>query len=56
VSGSNAFFHFLKMPPMSGPSGDFINAMVTTGCVKVVGFYQIAGGLLLLIGRSSRWG
>ena len=49
--GSNAFFHFLKVPPMTGPSGDFINAMVSTGYVKVVGFCQVGGGLILLIGR-----
>ena len=31
VFGSNAFLYFIKMPPMSGPSGDFITAMYTTG-------------------------
>ena len=36
---------------MSGPSGDFVNAMVDTGYVKVVGFCQVAGGLTLLVGR-----
>jgi hypothetical protein len=51
VFGSNAFLHFIKAPPMTGPSGDFINAMMTTGYVKVVGFCQVAGGLILLIGR-----
>ncbi|HEU5395724.1 MAG TPA: DoxX family membrane protein [Verrucomicrobiae bacterium] len=49
--GSNAFFNFLHAPPMSGPAGDFINAMIVTGYVKVVGFCQVAGGLLLLVGR-----
>ena len=51
VFGSNAFLHFIQMPPMSGPAGDFINAMIITGYVKVVGFCQVAGGLILLIGR-----
>src|SRR5690242_18047411 len=51
VFGSNAFLHFIHPPPMSGPSGDFINAMMDTGYVKVVGFCQVAGGLILLIGR-----
>jgi uncharacterized membrane protein YphA (DoxX/SURF4 family) len=51
VFGSNAFLHFIKMPPMSGPSGDFITAMYDTGYLYVVGFCQVAGGLLLLIGR-----
>jgi len=51
VFGSNAFLHFIKAPPMSGPAGDFINAMMDSGYVKVVGFCQVAGGLLLLLGR-----
>jgi len=51
VFGSNAFLHFIKMPPMSGPSGDFINAMYSTGYLYLVGFCQAAGGLILLIGR-----
>jgi uncharacterized membrane protein YphA (DoxX/SURF4 family) len=51
VFGSNAFLHFIPTPPMSGPGGAFITAMMDTGYVKVVGFCQVAGGLLLLIGR-----
>jgi hypothetical protein len=51
VFGSNAFLHFIKMPPMSGPSGDFITAMYTTGYLYVVGGCQVLGGLILLIGR-----
>jgi uncharacterized membrane protein YphA (DoxX/SURF4 family) len=51
VFGSNAFLHFIKMPPMSGPSGDFMNAMMSTGYIYVVSFCQVAGGLILLIGR-----
>jgi putative oxidoreductase len=47
VFGSNAFLHFIKAPPMSGPSGDFINAMMSSGYVYVVGFCQVAGGLQL---------
>jgi len=51
VFGSNAFLHFIPMPPMSGPAGAFMGAMMDTGYVKVVGFCQVAGGLILLIGR-----
>ena len=51
VFGSNAFLHFIKMPPMSGPSGDFILAMYSTGYLYVVGGCQVAGGLILLTGR-----
>jgi uncharacterized membrane protein YphA (DoxX/SURF4 family) len=51
VFGSNAFLHFLPMPPMSGPSGEFIGAMYATGYLKVVAALQVAGGALLLLGR-----
>ncbi len=51
VFGSNAFLHYIPTPPMSGPAGAFIGAMMDTGYVKVVGFCQVAGGLILLIGR-----
>ena len=51
VFGLNAFLHFIPAPPMAGPAGDFINAMMTSGYVKVVGFCEVVGGLLLLIGR-----
>ena len=36
---------------MTGLAGDFINALMASGYVKVVGFCQVAGGLILLIGR-----
>lgn len=51
VFGSNAFIGFIKMPPMSGPAGDFIMAMANTHYLYVVGFCQVVGGLILLIGR-----
>jgi hypothetical protein len=39
------------MPPMSGPSGDFITAMYATHYLYVVAGCQVLGGLILLIGR-----
>ena len=51
VFGSNAFLHFIPMPPMSGPSGDFIGSMNTTGYLKVIAALQVCGGALLLLGR-----
>jgi putative oxidoreductase len=51
VFGSNAFLHFIPMPPMSGPSGEFIGAMYVTGYLKVIAALQVIGGALLLIGR-----
>lgn len=51
VFGSNAFLHFIKMPPMSGPAGDFIGAMYITGYLQIIAALQVIGGALLLIGR-----
>ena len=51
VFGSNAFLHFIPMPPMSGPSGEFITAMYETHYLYVVAGCQVLGGLILLIGR-----
>ena len=51
VFGSNAFLHFIPMPPMSGPSGAFITAMYETGYLYVVASCQVLGGLILLAGR-----
>src|SRR5215471_14078332 len=51
VFGSNVFLNFIKAPPMTGLPGDFANAMMATGYFKVVGFCEVAGGLILLIGR-----
>jgi putative oxidoreductase len=56
VFGSNTFLHFFKMPPMSGPSGDFITAMYSTGYLYVVGACQVLGGLILLSGRFTPLG
>jgi putative oxidoreductase len=51
VFGSNAFLHFIQMPPMQGHAADFMRALAETGYIKVIAAVQIAGGLLLLIGR-----
>src|SRR6266480_2568498 len=49
--GSNAFLHFLPMPPMSGHAGEFIGAMYATGYLQIVAALQVVGGALLLVGR-----
>jgi putative oxidoreductase len=52
VFGSNIFLHFIPMPPPApGPSGDFTKALFVSHYLHVVAVFQIAGGLLLLIGR-----
>ena len=52
VFGSNIFLHFIPMPPQK-PSlaTDFSRALMESNYMCVVGALQVAGGLLLLIGR-----
>jgi len=50
VFGSNAFLHFIPMPPMQGQAGAFIGALVSSGYIYVITGLQVIGGLCLLIG------
>src|SRR5438128_1920113 len=50
VFGSNAFLHFIPMPPMQGQAGAFIGALIGSGYMYVVAMLQVVGGLFLLIG------
>jgi putative oxidoreductase len=49
VFGSNAFLHFIPMPPMEGDAGAFIGALVNSGFIYAIAVLQVLGGLLLLI-------
>ena len=52
VFGSNAFLHFMPMPPLpETPGGRFIGAMLDSGYIYAVALCQIVGGALLLAGR-----
>jgi len=50
VFGSNAFLHFMPMPPMQGAAGAFIGALVSSGYIYAIAGLQVVGGLLLLLG------
>ena len=50
VFGSNAFLHFMPMPPLEGQAGAFIGALVSSGYIYAIALLQVVGGLLLLIG------
>ena len=53
VFGSNMFFQFIHMPPPpEGPARDFMTALFVSHYLYVVGALQVAGGVLLLIGRK----
>jgi uncharacterized membrane protein YphA (DoxX/SURF4 family) len=52
VFGSNAFLHFIPMPPPpQNLAGDFLKVFFASGYVYVIGATQLAGGVFLLIGR-----
>jgi putative oxidoreductase len=52
VFGSNAFLHFIPMPPPpQNLAGDYLRVFVASGYIYVVAILQIVCGLLLLIGR-----
>src|ERR1700745_365297 len=51
--GSNVFLHFIPMPPPpEGPARDFMTALFVSHYFYVVGALQVAGGVLLLVGRK----
>ena len=52
VFGADKLFHFIPPQPLpAGPAGEFTHAMMTTKYMVVVGLFEMAGGLLMLIGR-----
>ncbi len=57
VFGSNAFLHFIPMPPPpAGLAGDFMKSLFMSHYFYVVAVTQIAGGLLVLSGRFTALG
>ena len=50
VFGSNAFLHFIPMPPLEGQAGAFIGALASSGFLYAIAVCQVLGGLFLLIG------
>jgi putative oxidoreductase len=52
VFGSNAFLHFIPMPPPPpGLAGDYVRVFLASGYIYAIGGLQVIAGLLLLIGR-----
>jgi len=53
VFGLNMFLHFIPSPPPpEGPARDFIMALFASHYLYVIGALQVAGGVLLLLGRQ----
>jgi len=52
VFGSNAFLHFIPVPPPpQNLAGDYVRVFVASGYIYIVAILQIVCGLLLVIGR-----
>ncbi len=52
VFGLNGFFHFIPMPPPSGPSGDLMMALFGSGyIIQIVKVVEIVAGLAFLTNR-----
>jgi putative oxidoreductase len=50
IFGSNAFLHFIPVPPMQGDAGAFMGALFHSGYIYPIAALQVLGGLLLLLG------
>ncbi len=52
VFGSNAFLHFIPVPPLPDtPAGHFLNALFVSHYIYAIAIGEVLGGLLLLVGR-----
>lgn len=52
VFGLNKFFNFIPTGPLpTGAAGQFLGALVSTRYLMVVGLFELASGVLLLINR-----
>jgi uncharacterized membrane protein YphA (DoxX/SURF4 family) len=52
VFGLNGFLHFIPMGPMpTGVAGEFAGALMASHYMYIVAALQVAGGVLLLVGR-----
>lgn len=52
VFGLNGFLHFIPMPPIEGPAGAFLGALVGTGYLfQLVKAVEVVAGVMLLANR-----
>ncbi|MCW7467910.1 DoxX family membrane protein [Leptospira kanakyensis] len=52
--GSSKFYAFMPTPPMTPGAANFIAALITTGYLwKLVGFFEIGGGILILFPKTT---
>jgi uncharacterized membrane protein YphA (DoxX/SURF4 family) len=59
VFGLNGFFNFIPqgpMPPAGSPVGEWMGVMMNSGWMHHIAFFQIVGGVLVLIGGTAPLG
>jgi putative oxidoreductase len=59
VFGLNGFFHFIPMgpmPPADSLVGRWTSVMMETGWMHHIAFFQVLGGVLVLIGGTAPLG
>jgi putative oxidoreductase len=59
VFGLNGFFHFIPMgamPPAESAIGKWTGVMMESGWMQHVSFFQVLGGVLVLIGGTAPLG
>jgi putative oxidoreductase len=58
IFGANILHPFLPMPPMDPalPTTQFSMLLASSGWFKVIGFFQLLGGILVLLGRTAPLG
>jgi len=56
VFGSNAFLHFMPMPPLQGDAAAFMGALFHSGYLYPIAALQVLGGICLLTGRLAPLG
>ena len=49
--GLNAFFGWMKPPPVPGEGGEFLGVLFKTGYLKFVKVLEVIGGVLLISGQ-----
>ena len=56
VFGLNGFLNFIEVPPMEGQAAQFMGALVASKFIYVVKILEIAGGIMILLGRFTPLG
>ena len=52
IFGLNGFFHFIPMPEMPGPAGNFMMALIGSGYLMIlVKAIEVVAGVMLLLNR-----